>query len=598
MPGMTATNSLPTVLLESFRSGEFGRSFRFDGLERIIVATTPDEVIPAFREIEIAVASGRHAAGFVSYEAAASLNTDLPAGSAGDLPLLWFGIFLKRIQVTAGSSGGPGGACRVTPPLPSVDEVTYSRTVATIREYIAAGHTYQVNYTIRQKFKVHGDPFGLYRRICRNQQGAFSAWIDTGRFKILSASPELFFSLNNGNLTMRPMKGTAPRSPSPDHDRILAEQLRESTKEQAENIMIVDLVRNDLSVIAQPGSVATPSLFQMESYPTVHQMTSTVTAKLKSGTSLVDLFRALFPCGSVTGAPKKRTMEIIAQTEESPRGIYCGAIGYISPGPEALFSVGIRTAVLDSASDSGELGVGSGITWDSRAGAEYAECLAKGAFLTTEAADFSLIESILWENGSCFLLERHLRRLALSAAYFGFRFDEARGIGKLEQVTRELVNPQKIRILLSADGEATIQCVPLSPPPIGQASALVAFAGQRVCSSDPFLSHKTTRRALYEEQRSRHPECADVIFLNERGEVTEGSYTNVVALLNGVLVTPPLRCGLLPGTFREELLEAGIIREQVLTPDDLGCAEKILLINSVRRWQQVHLAMVSAQPFS
>ncbi len=593
---MPATDSPPTVLLESFRSGEFGRSFRFDGLERIILAGRPDEVIPAIREVEKSVAAGRHAAGFVSYEAASPLNPDLPSGATGELPLLWFGIFRERTEVMAGTSGGPGGVCRVTLPLPSLDEETYSRTVATIREYIAAGHTYQVNYTIRQRFKVHGDPFGLYRRLCRNQQGAFSAWIDTGRFKILSASPELFFSLNNGNLTMRPMKGTAPRSPDPSQDRILAEQLQKSIKERAENIMIVDLVRNDLSVIAQPGSVATPSLLQLESYPTVHQMTSTVTARLKGETSLVDLFTALFPCGSVTGAPKRRTMEIIAEQEDYPRGVYCGAIGYISPGSEALFSVGIRTVVLDSATGTGELGVGSGITWDSEAGAEYAECLAKGAFLANESADFHLIESILWEKGTFFLLERHLSRLARSAAHFGFRFDQPVIVRMLEDATAGIVAPHKVRLLLSADGQTTMEALPLPPPPVHRTPAVVAFAGQRVCSSDPFLQHKSTRRALYDGERSRRPECAEVIFLNERGEVTEGSYTNVVARKNGILVTPPLVCGLLPGTFRQELLEGGIIREQILTPGDLRESEEILLINSVRRWQSVCLATDSASP--
>ncbi len=583
-------NSYPTVLLESFRPGEFGRSFLFHGLKRIITAQSPTQVIPAFLEIESAVTAGYHVAGFVGYEAAAALNPDLPAGKSSDLPLLWFGVFRERNQVTAGETGGLGGDCRVTAAAPSPDVESYRTKVAAIREYIAAGHTYQVNYTIRQRFTVDGDPFALYRRICRNQRAPFSAWIDTGRFTILSASPELFFSLKNGNLMMRPMKGTAPRSPAPDDDRLAEKELRESSKERAENIMIVDLVRNDLSVIAQPGTVAVTSLLDPESYPTVHQLTSTVTARLKVGTPLVDIFRALFPCGSVTGAPKRRTMEIINQQEESPRGVYCGAVGFISPGPEALFSVAIRTALLDREKGTGELGIGSGITWDSRAGAEFAECLAKSAFLTMEANDFSLLESILWEEGSFFLLDRHLRRLALSARRFGFRFDLPLIIGMLEDAVRELATPHKIRLLLSADGDTTLEALPLPPPPANQAPALVALAKQRVSSSDLFLYHKTTRRTLYDQERRRRPECADVIFLNERDEITEGSYTNVVALLDGELVTPPVRCALLPGTFREELIEKGILREKMLTLADLRRADKLLLINSVRRWQKVYLA--------
>jgi para-aminobenzoate synthetase/4-amino-4-deoxychorismate lyase len=353
--------------------------------------------------------------------------------------------------------------------------------------------------------------------------------------------------------------------------------------------MIVDLVRNDLSVIAEAGTVAAPSLFDIETYPTVHQMTSTVTAQLRTGTTILDIFRALFPCGSVTGAPKRRTMEIIDELESEPRGVYCGAIGFVSPGPEAVFSVGIRTAVLDTATGTGDLGVGSGITWDSETGAEYAECLAKGAFMTQEYGEFSLIESIRWEDGVAFLLDRHLKRLALTAEYFGFRFDEARITRQFADTARCLTMPRKIRLTLAIDGELTIESLPLSPHSADQTPAPVAVAATRVDSSDPFLYHKTTRRALYEEERQRHPECVEVIFLNERGEVTEGSYTNVVALVDGKLVTPPVRCGLLPGTFREALIEGGIIQEKVLTLNDLRTAAEILLINSVRGWQKVYL---------
>ena len=583
---MTAT---PTVLLESFRMGELGRSFRFEGLERVVTASTPDEVVPVFFEIEQAVAAGRHAAGFVSYEAAAALNPDLPPGIAGDLPLAWFGIFRERIEVEAGATSGEGNDCQLSTLALSTREGAYLRSIATIREYIAAGHTYQVNYTIRQRFGFDGDPFGLYRRICRSQRAAFSAWIDTGHAKILSASPELFFALRDGGLTMRPMKGTAKRAPNGPVDCAVRERLRNSTKERAENLMIVDLVRNDLSLIAESGSVAAPLLFDIETYPTVHQMTSTVTARLRAGVSLIDIFRALFPCGSVTGAPKRRTMGIINELEEGPRGVYCGAIGFMSPGPEAVFSVGIRTAVLDVTTGTGEMGIGSGITWDSEAGAEYAECLAKGAFLTQEYGDFHLIETIRWEDGVYFLLDRHLKRLALSAEYFGFQYDEARITRQLADTARFLDRPHKIRLLLAIDGELTIESLPLPPHSADQAPVSVAVAVQRVDSSDSFLYHKTTRRALYEKELGRHPECVDVIFLNERGEVTEGSYTNVVVLLDGKLVTPPVQCGLLPGTFREALTEGGVLLERVLTLDDLRSADEILLINSVRGWRKVCL---------
>ena len=580
---------MPTVLLESFRSGEFGRSFRFDGLERVIVAVMTAEVVPALHGIEQAVATGRHAAGFVCYEAASALNPALPGGSQPDLPLVWFGIFRERVAVAPGETGAEVADCRLGDTRLTADEAAYRRSIDVIREYIAGGHTYQVNYTIRQRFAFDGAPFALYRRICRSQRAPFCAWIDTGRHRIVSASPELFFSLRDGVITMRPMKGTAARAPDAPVDRIVRERLRVSAKERAENLMIVDLVRNDLSIIAESGSVAAPLLFDIETYPTVHQMTSTVTARLRAGTSLVDIFRALFPCGSVTGAPKRRTMEIIDELEEGSRGVYCGAVGFVSPGQEAVFSVGIRTAVLDTVTGTGELGVGSGVTWDSETGAEYAECLAKGAFLTIDYGNFSLIESIRWEDGVYFLLDRHLKRLALSADYFGFRFDEAAITRQLVDTTRWLTKPHKVRLLLYPDGEATIECLPLPPQPADQTPAPVIIAGQRVSSSDPFLYHKTTRRTLYDEERSRYPECADVIFLNERGEVTEGSSTNAVALLDGKLVTPPVRCGLLSGTFREALIEGGILQERVLTLDDLRAADEILLINSVRGWRKVYL---------
>jgi para-aminobenzoate synthetase/4-amino-4-deoxychorismate lyase len=582
-------STTPTVLLESFRAGEFGRSFRFDGLERVIMAMTPAEVVPALHLVERAVNAGRHAAGFVSYEAAAALNPDLPAGVGGNLPLVWFGVFRERIEVIAGEGGVDVTDSRLSDTRLMADEAVYRQSIDAIRKYIASGHTYQVNFTVRQRFAFGGDPFALYRRICRNQGAAFSAWIDTGRIKILSASPELFFALRDGVITMRPMKGTAGRLPYGPDDKQVRKHFRQSTKERAENLMIVDLVRNDLSVIAESGSVAAPSLFDIETYPTVHQMTSTVRARLRAGTSLVEIFGALFPCGSVTGAPKRRTMEIIDELENEPRGVYCGAIGFVSPGAEAVFSVGIRTAVLDTDTGTGELGVGSGVTWDSETGAEYAECLAKGAFLTQDYGNFSLIESFRWEDGVYFLLDRHLKRLALSSGYFGFRFNEATVTRQLANEARRLTMPHKVRLHLAAEGELTIESLPLLPQPADQVSAPVAIAGTRVDSSDLFLYHKTTRRTVYEEERERHPKCADVIFLNERGEVTEGSRTNVVALLDGKLVTPPVRCGLLPGTFREALIEGGILRESVLTLDDLRAADEILLINSVRGWRKVYL---------
>ena len=583
---LTSPPQCPTVLLESFARAGFPRSFLFDGLKSVVIARTPAEVVPALREVEQAVERGRHVAGFVSYEAASGLNPDLPAAESGDLPLIWFGIFNERHECGPGTGPTENGDCNISPPVTAIGQAPYSAAIETIRAAIARGETYQVNFTTRQRFGFSGDPFALYRRICRNQQAPFCAWIDTGSHRVLSVSPELFFTLKDGLLTMRPMKGTAPRAALPAADRAERERLAASPKERAENLMIVDLVRNDLSTIAETGSVAVPSLFEVETYPTVHQMTSTVTARIKPEVGITDIFRALFPCGSVTGAPKRRTMEIIRDLEQEPRGVYCGAIGYLSPGNEAVFSVAIRTVVLDMAAQTGELGLGSGITWDSEADAEYRECLIKGEFLHRGPSGFHLIETLRHDKDGFLLLERHLRRLAESAAYFGFYHDSDDMRARLTGLGDELSGVHKVRVLLAGDGTLTLEAEPLAQPPCPAMAGMIAVSQVRVNSTDPFLYHKTTRRELYEEERRRHSDCIDVVFLNERGEVTEGSYNTIVALLRGELLTPALSCGLLPGLLREELIEAGGIREAVLTPADLKDADTLWLINSVRGWRE------------
>jgi len=579
----------PTVLLEAFSKGQFIRSFRFDGLETVIAAWSPEEVLPALAQVEQAVAQGRHAAGFVSYEAASALNPELSVLEAGDLPLAWFGIFSERLTGTAGADDLETEDCRISTPELAINHQDYIAAVNKIREAIARGETYQVNFTTRQKFTVCGDPFTLYRRMCRNQQAPFCAWLDIGAHRILSASPELFFSLENELLTMKPMKGTAPRRPRPDDDRRQRELLVASPKERAENLMIVDLVRNDLATIAETGSVAVASLFEVETYPTVHQMTSTVTARIRPEVGLTDIFRALFPCGSVTGAPKRRTMEIIKGLETAPRGVYCGAIGYLSPGREAAFSVAIRTVIVESATGSAEIGIGSGITWDSDPEGEFRECLAKSAFMYHDSSPFQLIESLRHDHDGYLLLERHLQRLADSAAYFGFRFDNDTLRRQLDQLGQSLSGIHKVRVVLADDGTVSLAAEPISEPAPNATPATVALSRQRVTSSDPFLYHKTTRRALYERELRAHPDCYDVIFLNEREELTEGSFNIIVVSLRGELLTPPLDCGLLPGVLREELLQVGAIREAILTLDDLHRADRIWLVNSVRGWRECKL---------
>ncbi|HZV82071.1 MAG TPA: chorismate-binding protein, partial [Geobacteraceae bacterium] len=353
-------------------------------------------------------------------------------------------------------------------------------------------------------------------------------------------------------------------------------------KERAENLMIVDLLRSDLGIVAETGTVRVERLFAVESYPTVHQMTSTISARLRQGTSLTEIFRALFPCGSVTGAPKRRSMEIIAGLERSPRGVYCGTVGCVAPGGEATFSVAIRTLLLDRTTSRLTLGVGSGVTWDSRPGDEYRECLGKSAFLHADPGPFVLIETMRGENGVIPRLERHLGRMAASAEYFRYPFDREKALSLLATVAAT-GNPLRLRLTLDAGGEFSLTT-----------SALVAdsgpvrlgMAGAPVDPRDRFRYHKTSRREILDRERLGRSDCDEVLFSNSRGELTEGSYHNLVLRLDGRLVTPRLESGLLPGVLREELLERGEIRETTLHPGDLYRAEEIWLINSLRGWRR------------
>jgi para-aminobenzoate synthetase/4-amino-4-deoxychorismate lyase len=468
------------------------------------------------------------------------------------------------------------------------DAAGYAAAIATIHAAIARGETYQVNYTLRQHFLAPDDVDALFSALCQTQRAPFCAHIETGELAIVSASPELFFARQGEKIVMRPMKGTARRAPESAADRVARAALAASPKERAENLMIVDLVRNDLSRIAVTGSVQVESLFDVETYPTVHQLTSTVSARLAAPTTLWQIFAALFPCGSVTGAPKRRTMEIIRDLESGPRGVYCGAIGFVSP-EESLFSVAIRTVVIDHATGEAELGIGSGITADSSCAAEYAESFAKSRFLDADPTPFALIESLRRQaRGGYLLLERHLHRLLASAEYFAFPCDRATLRASLQELDAGLTGAHKVRLLLAGDGAVTLSAEPLLPA-LNDAPLKMVVVPKRVQRDDPFLFHKTTRRDLYTAARARYPQADEVLFRNEAGEVTEGSIHNLVLRRGGRLLTPALACGLLPGTLRGELLEQGILAEAVLTVEDLRAAEGLWLINSVRGWRRAIL---------
>ncbi len=393
---------------------------------------------------------------------------------------------------------------------------------------------------------------------------------------MLSLLPELFFERRGDRVITRPMKGTMPRGRWTEEDEALANQLRNSIKDKAENIMIVDLLRNDLGKVSVPGSVHVSSLFAAERYETVWQMTSTVEATLRPGTSLVELMSALFPCGSVTGAPKIRTMQIIRELERFPRGVYTGAIGLLRPGGDCVFNVAIRTVVIDKQTGVATCGVGGGVTIDSTAAGEYEECLVKSRFLQMKPVEFELFETMLVEDGEIFLFERHLERLKKSAAYFGFKFNKKDVFPLLPPIR---VKTAKLKLSLRKDGRVKIETFPTTDNTDLQR---FTFAPRPVDSSDRFLFHKTTRREFYSD---------DIIMWNERGEITESGIANVVVRIDGELVTPPVSCGLLPGTFRAHLLDRGEIKERVITIEELKNASEIYLINSVRKWMKAELVV-------
>jgi para-aminobenzoate synthetase/4-amino-4-deoxychorismate lyase len=469
---------------------------------------------------------------------------------------------------------------------PSVTREQYDEAIARIRSLIAAGDIYQVNYTLRLRATIDEDPQALFLRMIGANDALHGAYLDCGDFVICSASPELFFRLDGENIASRPMKGTAARGLTHADDLACARQLSASEKDRAENVMIVDMVRNDLSRIAQAGSVKVPKLFELERYPTLWQMTSTVEAKTRAPVS--EILRALFPPASITGAPKIRATQVIADSERMARGVYTGCIGYIAPHRQAQFNVAIRTAVIDRQQGAVEYGLGSGIVWDSRSAAEYDECLLKARIVTAATPAFELLETLLWEpEGGYFLLAEHLRRLADSAKYFGMRVDIAAVRSHLSDLAATFPrNPRRVRLRVDAKGRIACESAALSVP---AGPVRLAQAAAPIDASDPFLYNKTTHRKVYDDAKAARPDCDDVILWNAHGEITETTIANLVLELNGEKFTPPVECGLLAGVFRGHVLATGEIRERRMNLEDLHRASRIWTINSVRKWREAIL---------
>ncbi|HEX7118658.1 MAG TPA: aminodeoxychorismate synthase component I [Longimicrobiales bacterium] len=690
----------PHAILDFREPGVPAGGLAFTEPVEVIAAERLDEVRPAIEAVERAAARGLHAVGFIAYEAAAAFDPALVTHSRGALPLAWFGVFRRPIPAgraadaredspgegrpaAAPVRGGepvrggvpvregirerevvpvpavvpvPGAApiaaaspaaCadapfRLSAWSPNITRARYDADIATIREAIGRGETYQVNHTLRLRARFEGDATAFWRRLRAAQGDGFGAYLDTGRHRILSASPELFFRRDGERVVARPMKGTARRGRWLEEDAAAARALAASEKDRAENLMIVDLLRNDLGRVARFGSVRVPRLFDIERYPTVFQMTSTVEADVSRDVPLATLLGALFPCGSVTGAPKVATMRLIAALEDEPRGVYCGAIGWVRPGGDCVFSVAIRTVHLDAATGVAEYGVGGGITWDSTPDGEYDEALAKAAVLTRATPAFELIETLRLERGRYVRLDRHLDRLAASAKYFGWpdlrdavraalerHAEERGGLAEGGGHGGSAGPAYRVRVVVDSTAGVRIESEPFPVAPsaaregpdvvvggsadplrrpavatarcAGEAAtapvagapwpdpAPVTVASRPVSRRDPFRYHKTTHRAAIDALRAERTDVFDVLLYNEDGELTEFTRGNLVVALDGRLWTPPRECGLLAGAFRAELLERGRIQERVLRPADLDRADAVWFINSLREWVAVRV---------
>jgi para-aminobenzoate synthetase / 4-amino-4-deoxychorismate lyase len=601
------------------------RSRAFVHAQEIVVAHTLAEVLPALERIVRATDAGLYAAGFVSYEAAAAFDDALVTHEKSALPLLWFGLYREPEAVPSAGLA----MYNVEPWHSDTSRDAYATSIRKIREYIRNGDIYQANYTLRLHTQFSGDAYAWYEDLRRGAHARFNAFVDTGSHHILSLSPELFFSWNGETLRTRPMKGTAKRAPEPpqEHsswekwkaaDDELAHALQTSEKNRAENLMIVDLLRNDVSRVAKPGTVRVPQLFTLEAYPTVYQMTSTISAETREGMTVVDIFKALFPCGSITGAPKVMASRTIAEEELAARGVYCGVVGLISPPVEgetrAVFNVAIRTIVVDAETGRAECGVGGGIVWDSQTRDEYAEAMAKSAFIAAGSQGFELLETLRLDANEYAWLDQHLARLMRSANALGFEIDEAVVRGALAaHAHAHMGETRRVRLTVARDGGAQVTSdflegaalvwrisraeVSSSSPIGGQFEALptrkIALAPTSVDRHDRALQHKTTRRSVYDTQRSWlqqiHPDAFDVLLWNEAGELTEFTYGNVVLEIEGEFYTPPLSSGLLNGVLRDALITEGEVIERLLFKTDLKNVTSIWFINSVRGWIAVKI---------
>lgn len=564
-----------------------GSSWRLYSEPReILTADDGPCLAESLRRIEEHVTRGGEAAGLLRYEAGYALEPRLnPLLGRNSEALSWFGLYDKCTVLDRDPIPAREDCVQIEKLRLAITRDRYCEKIEEIRDLIAAGEVYQVNFTTRVEFETACSAWELFCRLVRSHPVPYAAFLNLGDQQIVSLSPELFFEVKARRITVKPMKGTAPRGRTLAEDIAAGERLRADAKNRAENVMIVDLMRNDLGRICRTGTVETPRLFHVERYPSVWQMTSTVRGELREDCSVESIVRALFPSGSVTGAPKIRAMEHIAALEDAARGAYTGAIGFFAP-QRSVFNVAIRTAVMRGC--SAMAGIGGGITYGSSALAEWEECHWKAAFLTHSEPEFRLLETMLWDR-EYHLLQSHLTRMRESAEYFGFRFHETEMRNALQNLAAGFgKTPQRVRITLGRDGGIEIEHRDYAREQFGR----VRLSPLQMLSTNRFLFHKTTNRRVYDEEfrAARAAKCDDALFFNERSELTEGAAHNVFVVKDGIWRTPPVTCGLLAGVQRAQVLrENPNAMEALLTLDDLFDADEIYLCNSVRGFHRVEL---------
>ncbi len=602
------TSETVLLFISTYGENQGNPLFCFFNPRTIITTNIYEEIDRKISEIDAWVQAGCWVAGFITYEAGYSFENFYFKKPDLSLPLLWFGVFDKPISIENRliptlnwlKNCADTYTYTLTDKVSGITEDQYITAVDKIKSYISQGDIYQANFTFHRYFSFTGSPFGLFCDLHNYQKVGYSAYISLPEHTLVSMSPELFFEIQDGAITVKPMKGTIKRGLWPEQDLLMRKKLLNSAKNRAENIMIVDLLRNDLGKFCKTGSITPSKIFEILRYETLFQMISTISAELPEEYRHSDIFKKMFPSGSVTGAPKIRAMEIIRELEAEPRGIYTGSIGYISPNGHSQFNVAIRTLQIDRNTGKTAMGIGSGIVADSNPKQEYEECLLKSYFLKNRPANFSLIETMLWENGSIFLEKYHLRRLSMSADHFGFQYDERNVITSLNELTSKFEESHryKIRLLMDKYGVIKLEKIKLKVIPEFE-ERYIKLSHNKTCSDNIYLYHKTTLRDLYtaEHQSCRQHGFYDVIFMNEHGHITEGTISNLFIKNEDCYFTAPVESGLLNGTFRQFFIDSHpeTVYEKIIKFDDLIHADAIYLTNAVAGMVEVKLIRQTAK---